>query len=142
MAFKIVNIGEVEMLRKIFSEDILYCLYINDVTPSDATVVTDLTEMTGKHGYSRKTITPANWTIQTNTSTGKGESFAPDILWSFINDGISGNVNVYGFFAVYASDPSKLLFVERFPSAQCPHIVDGPNASILISPRFNLYSES
>ena len=43
MAFKIVNIGEVEMLRKIFSEDILYCLYINDVTPSDATTVTDLT---------------------------------------------------------------------------------------------------
>lgn len=82
-------------------------LYRNDLTPSDSTVIGDISECTST-GYAAITLVSSNWT--TTQSTGITTAVYSERTFSFTTDGTS-----YGY---YVTDTSgNLLWLERFSGA-------------------------
>jgi hypothetical protein len=92
-------------------------LFQNDVTPSIATVITDLVEADfGGYGeglwpsFGAAGIGPGSYAIAASSS---------DV--TFISDGTSPSNLIYGYYIVDDSGmPEKLVAIERFPDAPVP----------------------
>ncbi len=83
-------------------------LYSNDVTPSDSTVIGDLTEVSGSVGYAPITLASANWT--TVQASGVSTAVYTNQTFAF-----STEATAYGYYVTDTAN--RLLWLERFPDA-------------------------
>tara|TARA_R110000823_G_scaffold40754_9_gene107694 strand:+ start:1313 stop:1708 length:396 start_codon:yes stop_codon:yes gene_type:complete len=109
MTLLVANASEAIMLEnflnKSASQDLVFRLYSNDVTPAEADVVGTYTEVVGG-GYSSTAITAANWTVTPGNPTA-----ADYPLIATVFTGTFGNV--YGYFITQATS-GALMWAERF----------------------------
>jgi hypothetical protein len=83
-------------------------LYANDVTPSDSTVIGDLTEVSTSKGYAAITLLSANWT--TTQSGGVTTAVYSERTFTFTTD-----ATAYGYYMT--NESNNLLWLERFSGA-------------------------
>ena len=104
--------GEILLLQYIVgmvnADNPVIHLFSNNVTPSDSTVVGDLTEVAGATGYNAITLLSANWTT---TQTG-GVTTA---IYSEQTFAFTTNATSYGYYIT--SETGQLLWLERFSGA-------------------------
>jgi len=110
MALVCPYVGEVILLKYIVGKEnagspVLH-LYSNELTPSDSTLIGNLTEVTVDN-YAPITLTSANWTI---TSTGVSTAVYSEETFVFIT-----NVSVWGYYVT--DDSNQLLWLEKFGSS-------------------------
>jgi len=102
-------------------------MFSNDVTPTDSTVVGDLTEVAGATGYAAITLTSANWT--TTQSAGVTTAIYSEQTFTFGTD-----ATAYGY---YVTDESgNLLWLERFSGA--PFQIPDGGGTISITAKLTL----
>ncbi len=104
--------GEILLLQYIVgmvnADNPVLHLYSNDVTPSDSTVIGDLTQVAGSTGYAAKTLLSANWTtVQTGGVT---TAIYSEQTFSFTTD-----ATAYGYYIT--DEANNLLWLERFSGA-------------------------
>jgi hypothetical protein len=103
--------GEILLLQYIVgmvnADNPVLHLFANDVTPSDSTVIGDLTEVT-KPGYAAITLLSPNWT--TTQSAGVTTAVYSERTFSFTTDATS-----YGYYVT--NETGSLLWLERFNGA-------------------------
>ena len=83
-------------------------LFSNDVTPTDSSVVGDLTEVSGTTGYAATTLASASWT--TTQVGGVTTAVYSERTFTFTT-----NATAYGYYVVDTS--GNLLWLERFTGA-------------------------
>ena len=103
-------------------------LFTNNLTPSDSTTLSGITEASGS-GYSSITLTGGNWTVATVSGVTTA-SFAEQ-TFSF-----TGAATVYGYYVTTAGGSPVLLWVERFTGA--PFTLPSGGGQIGCSLRLNL----
>jgi len=101
-------------------------LYANDVTPSDSTVVGDLTQATSS-GYAPITLVSSNWT--TTQSSGVTTAVYSEKTFSFSTDAVC-----YGYYVT--STTGQLLWLERFSGA--PFSIPDGGGSVSITNKLTL----
>jgi hypothetical protein len=104
--------GEILMLQYIVGlvdagNPVLH-LYSNDVTPSDSSVVGDLTEVSTLTGYRAITLVSSNWT--TTQLSGVTTAVYSKQTFTF-----STGATAYGYYVTDTTN--KLLWLERFSGA-------------------------
>lgn len=123
--------GEILLLQYIVgmvnADNPILHLFANDVTPSDSTVIGDLTEVSGSVGYAVKTLLSASWT--TTQTAGVTSAVYSEQTFAFTT-----NATSYGYYVTNASN--NLLWLERFSGA--PFEIPDGGGSISISPRLGL----
>ncbi len=106
------NKGEILLLQYIVgmvvADNPVLHLYANDITPSDSSVIGDLTEVAGATGYAAITLLSANWT--TTQSGGITTAVFSEQTFTFTTDATS-----FGYFVT--DETSQLLWLERFSGA-------------------------
>lgn len=105
--------------------DRLLRLYTNNLTPSKATVIGDITEAT-EAGYSAITLVGTSWTIATSL----GVNSATYALQTFT---FTEAVTAYGYYITTQDD--ELLWVERFSDG--PYILSSEGGGMAITPKIN-----
>lgn len=123
--------GEILLLQYIVgmvnADNPVLHLYSNDVTPSDSTVIGDLTELAGATGYAAITLLSANWT--TTQSAGVTTAIFSEQTFTFTTD-----ATAYGY---YVTDESgQLLWLERFSGA--PFDIPDGGGTISITAKLTL----
>lgn len=123
--------GEILLLQYIVgmvnADNPILHLFANDVTPSDSSVIGDLTEVSGSVGYAVKTLLSANWT--TTQTAGVTTAVYSEQTFTFTT-----NATSYGYYVTNASN--NLLWLERFSGA--PFETPDGGGSISITPRLGL----
>jgi len=134
MPLKVPNALEVEVITSLLTPALTMRLYGNDKTPADGDVAANYTEISGGN-YTSRPLLFASWTI-----TPGAPSIASRALeqWLF-NGPVAGPNTIYGYFVTRNSD-GKLMWAERFPSANVPF---GPvnGSKIVVLPRFSAESQ-
>lgn len=106
------QMGEILLLQYIVgmvnADNPVLHLYANDVTPSDSSVISDLTEVAGTTGYHPITLLSNNWTT---TQVG-GVTTA---VYSEQTFAFSTGATAYGYYVTNQSN--HLLWLERFSGA-------------------------
>ena len=126
------NVLLLTMLGTSAAEDLTLCLYVNNVTPSDASVAGTFTEMSTL-GYTSKSLVKGSWTVAQNGSSKAEASYAQQ-SWTFT----SGTaVTVYGYFVKRATT-GDLVWAERFTA---PHTVQNTGDTIRVTPKITLSKE-
>jgi hypothetical protein len=104
--------GEILLLQYIVgmvnADNPVLHLYANDVTPSDSTVIADLTEVAGSTGYNAITLLSQNWT--TTQSGGVTTAVYSEQTFAFTTD-----ATAYGYYVT--NESNQLLWLERFSGA-------------------------
>jgi len=113
MALVVPNVaGEILLLQYIVgmvnADNPVLHLFSNDVTPSNSSVVGDLTEVSGSTGYAAITLTSHNWT--TVQSLGVTTAVYSEQTFAFSTDAVS-----YGYYVT--NETGQLLWLERFSGA-------------------------
>ncbi len=126
MALILPDVSEQEWLKRVLKDvnNQTLKLFVNDLTPSEGTVVGSFTEMS-THGYAAKTLDKTLWTIA--TASGVTSATHQQQTWSFTN---ATSVTVYGYYIVDAVT-GTLLYAERFTYAQ---VVTGVDTPIKLTP--------
>lgn len=123
--------GEILLLQYIVgmvnADNPVLHLYANDVTPSDSTVVGDLTEVAGATGYAAITLLSANWT--TTQSAGVTTAVHSEQTFTFTTDATS-----YGYYVT--DETGQLLWLERFSGA--PFDIPDGGGTISITAKLTL----
>lgn len=133
MGLVVPNAIEVEVLNFLLNTPLTLKLYSNDKTPSGGDSAAGYTEVIGG-GYVSKALVGANWTI-----TSGDPSFGTYASQEWIFTGATGGTgNIYGYFVTRNSD-GKLMWAERFPSANVPFIPE-TGSKILVLPRYSVQS--
>lgn len=101
-------------------------LYSNDVTPSDSTVIADITEATSV-GYAPITLVSSNWT--TTQVAGVTTAVYSEQTFSFSTDAVC-----YGYYVTNTS--GALLWLERFSGA--PFDLPDGGGSVSITTKLTL----
>lgn len=122
-----------EIQDLMLSEDLILHLFINNVTPSFATILANLTDATFI-GYSPRTLAPADW-ISKGIYGHHGYALATPI--PFVN-GEAVPTSCYGYFLTNALG-TKLRQAVRFDSAPVTKLAGG---TFLIFPTWGDFSES
>lgn len=102
--------------------DLKLKLFINDIIPSNATVIEDITECSYS-GYSPINLTGSNWL--TDTTDGTTVTSYEQQTFSLLEGGL-----VYGYF-ITSNSGSDLFWIERFSGA--PFEVPNGGGTINIS---------
>lgn len=123
MAGVIPNVGEnrcVEFIvNKVSQGDLKLKLYTNNVTPGEATILSDLTESTGT-GYAAITFTGASWTV-----TGGVASYAEQ---TFTYTG--AEATVYGYY-ITNNAGDELIAAELFSDG--PYVIPAGGGTINVT---------
>jgi hypothetical protein len=123
--------GEILLLQYIVgmvnADNPVLHLYANDVTPSDSTIKTDLTEVSTAKGYAAITLLSNNWT--TTQSSGITTAVYSERTFTFTTD-----ATAYGYYVTDESD--NLLWLERFTGA--PFDIPSGGGTISITSRLTL----
>lgn len=135
MTLVVPNAGEARELELIVNKsaqaDLVLGLFANNVTPTNATVLGDLTEPSGG-GYATKTLTGASWTVTPGTP-----SEAAYALQTFTFSGVPTPATIYGY---YVKHGTVLLWAERLASP--PFTVTGAGDEVKVTPKHTLGSVS
>lgn len=123
--------GEILLLQYIVgmvnADNPVLHLYANDITPSDTTVKSDLTEVAGSTGYTPITLLSANWTtVQTGGVT---TAVYSEQTFTFTTD-----ATAYGYFVTNQSN--QLLWLERFSGA--PFDIPDGGGTISVTTKLSL----
>lgn len=102
-------------------------LYGNNVTPSDSTVIGDLTQVTSA-GYAPITLTSSNWTI-VQTGGGITSAVYTEKTFAFIT-----NATAYGYYVT--NEANQLLWLEQFSGA--PFNIPDGGGTISITTKLTL----
>lgn len=106
------QMGEILLLQYIVgmvnADNPVMHLYANDVTPTDTTLLSDLTEVAGATGYHPITLLSHQWT----TTQVAGVTTA---VYSEQTVTFSTDATCYGYYITNASN--QLLWLERFSGA-------------------------
>lgn len=106
------NKGEILLLQYIVgmvnADNPVLHLFSNDVTPSDSTVLGDLTQVSTSTGYAAKTLLSNNWT--TTQSGGVTTAVYSEQTFTFTTD-----ATAYGYYVT--DESNNLLWLERFSGA-------------------------
>lgn len=126
------DVGEAYMLNAIFKNAAIggnqtLKLFTNNITPAEADTLATYTEMGAVNGYAAKTLTRANWTV----NTAGGVTTAAYAQQAFVFTAGSA-VTVYGYFVC---DGATLLYAEKFASAQ---VVQNAGDEIRVTPQITL----
>lgn len=125
------QMGEILLLQYIVgmvnADNPVLHLYTNDVTPSDSTVVTDLTEVPASTGYTPITLLSHNWT--TTQVAGVTTAVYSEQTFAFTTD-----ATAYGYYVTNAS--GALLWLERFSGA--PFDIPDGGGTISITSKLTL----
>ena len=104
--------GEILLLQYIVgmvnADNPVVHLFSNNVTPSDSTVIGDLTEVATGSGYEAITLASANWT--TVQSGGVTTAIYSEQTFAFTT-----NATSYGYYVT--NETGQLLWLERFSGA-------------------------
>lgn len=120
------------LLRMTQFASLQYRLFVNNVTPSKATVLADLTEeSTG--GYTRVLVATGDWASYSVTAH-VGTALAPPI--SFTPSGATWTT--YGYYVVDQGTGTQLLAVCLFDSAP---LTTPSGTPILITPKISDFSK-
>jgi len=135
MALVVSDIGEVKMLNiilgKVVSESLIYRLYTNDYTPTEASTFGSFTEAS-TYGYAPITVVPSDWTVTTGTPDGDpAYGTTEELMFSF--SGAAGNM--YGYFVTGATS-GDLYWAERFGNG--PINIQNINDRVIIPAKFGL----
>lgn len=114
MTMMVPNTGEVTALsylvNKSAPENLVYCLFCNNVTPAETDTVATYTEAAGG-GYASKSLTGASWTI---TPGNPSSAAYAQQTWTFTG-ALTTNTTVYGYFVKRATT-GDLVLSETFAS--------------------------
>ncbi len=125
------QMGEILMLQYIVgmvdADNPVLHLYSNDHTPSDSTVIGDLTQVGGSTGYAPITLTSANWT--TTQSSGVTTAIFSERTFTFTTTATS-----YGYYVT--NESNQLLWLERFNGA--PFLIPDGGGTVKITPKLTL----
>jgi hypothetical protein len=133
MPMKVPDAVELEIVTDFLNTAMTLRLYGNDKTPADNDIAANYTECAGGN-YANKPLLAANWVITAGSPT---VAVYPFQQWLF-NGPISAPNTIYGYFVTRNSD-GKLMWAERFPSANVPF--DPINGSkIVVQPKFSAES--
>ena len=125
------NKGEILLLQYIVgmvvADNPVLHLYANDITPSDSSVIGDLTEVAGATGYAAITLLSANWT--TTQAGGITTAVFSEQTFTFTTDATS-----FGYFVT--DETSQLLWLERFSGA--PFDIPDGGGTISITTKLTL----
>ena len=119
MTIQFVNNGEVIALEYLvnknsLTEDLVYRLFTNNITPSETDTVGTYTEATGG-GYTSKQLTGTSWTI-----TPGAPSVATYARQDWVFSGaLTGSASIYGYY-VTRQTTGDLVFAERAAQTQTP----------------------
>lgn len=102
-------------------------LYANDITPSDSTVIGDLTEVSGSTGYAAITLVSNQWT--TTQSSGITTGVFSERTFTFTTD-----ATAYGYYVTDTSN--NLLWLERFSGA--PFDLPAGGGTVSVTSRLTL----
>ena len=132
MALVVPNEGEVSLLQKMLNQNqtntLLLKLFANNYTPSYASTLGDLVEVTTT-GYTNNTVTNSNWTVSTPTATDYAQAGYPELSFTF--SASSAQSLVYGY---YVTDTlGNLLWLERFTNAPFTVPAAGGNIGIILT---------
>lgn len=123
--------GEILLLQYIVgmvnADNPVLHLYSNDVTPSDSTILGDLTEVAGSTGYTAITLLSANWT----TTQAAGVTTA---VYSAQTFAFSTDATAYGYYVT--DESNNLLWLERFSGA--PFDIPDGGGTISITAKLTL----
>lgn len=111
--------GLVMQLNRILTASVKYHLYTNNLTPTLATVLADLTEAAWT-SYAAITQTWTDYTIN-GVAAHSGYALAPPIVFT---NGSGSTVNPYGYY-VTDTGVTKLLAIARFDGAPSPIVAAG-----------------
>jgi len=128
MALVVPDVGEAIALYyltgKASTENLIYKLYTNNITPAETDVAGTYTEATG-NGYSAKSLQGSNWATQ---STNPTEITHAEQTWTF-----TGSLgSVYGYYVVRSST-ADLVLAERFSDG--PYNIANNGDQIKITPK-------
>lgn len=132
MALVVVDVkGEILMLQYIVGlvsagNPVLH-LYANDVTPSDTTVLADLTEVSGSTGYAATTLASSTWT--TTQIAGVTTAVHSETTFTF-----STTATSYGYYVT--NTLGDLLWLERYSGA--PFSLPSGGGTISITNKISL----
>jgi hypothetical protein len=131
MAGFIVDNGEKVALEYLVNKvattrNLILKLFKSNTTPSETTVVGDLTEADFT-GYSAITLTGASWSISGTTPT--QAAYAEQTFTSSADQSVQ---NVYGYYLVRATD-GDLVAAERFTSG--PYAISNLGDNIKVTPQ-------
>ncbi len=132
MPSKIPNEGEIRLAERALSSNLELRLFVNNLTPVDASVLADFTEMS-THGYAAKTLTGGSWSV--STVSGKAEASYAQQTFSFT---AATAVLVYGYYIV-DTGAGKVVQAERFAS---PQTIELLGDAIRITPKITFATES
>lgn len=123
--------GEILLLQYIVgmvnADNPVLHLYANDVTPSDSTTISDLTEVAGSTGYTAVTLLSNQWT--TTQVSGVTTAVYSEQTFSFTTD-----ATAYGYYVTNATN--NLLWLERFTGA--PFDIPDGGGTISITSKLTL----
>lgn len=137
MAITLLDIGADQILKKYFKDtdpvggvNLTLKLFANNVTPADTDTAATYEEIAGG-GYSAKTLTPANWTLDTTKDPSVVEY--PQQAFIFTGPITNASGTVYGYYVV--DDDGVAIFAERLSVPFQP--VNNGDA-VYIIPKFQL----
>ncbi len=124
MTIQIASYGAEVILKSLTgvstsTETLKLKLYSNNFTPTNLSVLTDFTEVTGG-GYAEKSLSSSDWTLTGNAISSVAKTFT---FTSSIG-------NVYGYYLV-GSVSGKLMAAEKFTSG--PYNIVGSGDSITVT---------
>jgi hypothetical protein len=111
--------GLVEQISRILTAGVKYHLYTNNLTPTLATALVNLTEA-GWTGYAAVTLDFTNFTIN-GVAGNSGYALASPITFT---NSTGSTVNPYGYY-VTDTAVTKLLAIARFDGAPSPILAAG-----------------
>jgi hypothetical protein len=107
----ITTVARIQSLSYLLAKDttvktLTLRLFSNNITVTETTKETELTELTLTNGYSAKALTGSSWSASVT-----GSSFTyPTVTWTFTGP----NGNVYGYYVTNSA--GSLILAEKFPS--------------------------
>ena len=127
MAIVVPDGGEVLALgflvNKTVPENLVLCLYQNNITPAEADTVATYTAATFT-GYAQLTLTGASWVI-----TGGAPSSAAYAQQTFTSTAGAQNQSIYGYFLKRLTT-GDLVYAERFSDGPYTIVNNGDNIKV------------
>jgi hypothetical protein len=130
MAGVLVDQGETVMLEALINktapQTLVLKLFKNNVTPSETTIETDLTEADFT-GYASASLTPGSWTT---SGTAPTQVAYPE--QTFTSSANQTAQNIYGYYLVQTTS-GKLVAAERFSNG--PYAIQNNGDAIKVTPK-------
>jgi len=110
------NEGEIAVLKRILTGDLIVRLFANDIVPSDGTLLPDFTQATFP-GYAGLDMAAGSSPPATDVND-KGSTTSSNLTWTRGAGGGAGLL--YGYYVTWspAGGPQVLLGAERFANLQ------------------------